>query len=114
MGGRVIKDKLFFFGNFREHARVFRNLRRDFRTSLLSVLIPRRTTRNRRASAATGSSIRKPELLPVDAQSGFELRRVRRQHRASTGNVNTDVTNQWAMGWDTVFTPRLTTASAWR
>jgi hypothetical protein len=108
LGGRVIKDKLFFFGNFEKTREA----------SAISVATPYFPSLTSYAAPydQTSSSVRGDWQVNSNNQTFFRWTRNEDSNfggfggntAPSTGNVNSDVTDQWAMGWDTVFTPRFT------
>src|SRR6266404_5227175 len=108
MGGRVIKDKLFFFGNFE-------NTREASAISIATPYFPALTSYPAPYDQKS-ASIRGDWQFNSNNSSFFRWTRNQDLNfggfggntAPSTGNVNTDVTDQWAMGWDTVLTPRLT------
>jgi hypothetical protein len=107
-GGKLIKDKLFFFGGFE-------NTYESSALSISSPFFPNLTT----ASAPYDQKSANARLdWDVNQRNRTFFRWTRNQDSnfggfggnalPSTGNINADNTNQWATGLDTVFTPRLT------
>jgi len=107
-GGKLIKDKLFFFGGFE-------NTYESSAISISSPFFPSLTT----ASAPYDQKSANARLDWAISQNNHSFFRWTRNVDSnfggfggnalpSTGNVNADNTNQWATGLDTVFTSRLT------
>ena len=107
-GGRLIKDKLFFFGGFE-------NTVENSAISISSPFFPSVTSASAPYTQQSGSA-RLDWTLNQRNQLFFRWTRNEDSNFGgfggsslpSTGNVNADNTNQWATGIDTVFTPRLT------
>jgi hypothetical protein len=107
-GGRLIRDKLFFFGGFE-------NTRENSALSVSSPFFPSVTSAAAPYDQKSGSA--RLDWTVSQMNRAF-FRWTRNQDSnfggfggntlPSAGNVNTDNTNQWATGIDTVFTPRLT------
>ncbi len=107
-GGRLIRDKLFFFGGFE-------NTREASAISVSSPFFPSLTTQSAPYDQKSASA-RLDWAVNQKNQSFFRWTRnvdsnfggFGGSSLPSTGNVNTDNTNQWATGLDTIFTSRLT------
>ena len=108
LGGPAIKNKVFFFGNFEK-------TRESSAISVATPYFPNITS----AAAPydqTSSSVRGDWRVSQNHQIFFRWTRNEDSNfggfggnaAPSSGNVNTDVTNQWAGGLDSVFTPHLT------
>ena len=108
LGGRVIKDKLFFFGNFEK-------TRESSAISVATPYFPAITSYPAPYNQ-TSSSARADWQITSRNSSFFRWTRNEDSNfggfggntAPSTGNVNTDVTNQYAVGLDTVISPRAT------
>ncbi|MCU1261199.1 MAG: Oar protein [Bryobacterales bacterium] len=107
-GGKLIKDKLFFFGGIE-------NTHEASALSIASPFFPGLTS----ASAPYDQKSANARLDWAVNQNNHALFRWTRNEDSnfggfggnalpSTGNINADNTNQWATGLDTVFTARLT------
>ncbi|HYL75890.1 MAG TPA: TonB-dependent receptor [Bryobacteraceae bacterium] len=108
LGGRLIRDKLFFFGNFEK-------TRESSAISVATPYFPNLTSFPAPYDQ-TSSSARADWQVNAKNQTFFRWTRNEDSNfggfggnaAPSSGNINADVTDQWAMGWDTVFSPRLT------
>lgn len=108
LGGPAIKNKVFFFGNFEKTRE----------SSAISVATPYFPNISSYPApyTQTSSSFRADWHINEKNQTFFRWTRNDDSNfggfggntAPSTGNFNTDITNQWAMGLDTVFTPRFT------
>ena len=107
-GGRLIKDKLFFFGGFE-------NTVENSAISISSPFFPSLTTLAAPYDQKSAST-RLDWAVTQNNQAFFRWTRNQDTNFGgfggnalpSTGNTNADNTNQWATGLDTVITPRLT------
>jgi hypothetical protein len=108
MGGRLIPDKLFFFGNFEK-------TRESSAISIATPYFPNLTSYPAPYDQ-TSSSIRGDWQVRANHQAFFRWTRNDDSNfggfggntAPSTGNVNTDVTNQYAVGLDSVVTAHMT------
>jgi hypothetical protein len=108
LGGRIIRDKLFFFGNFEKTRE----------SSAISISTPYFPTLTTYAAPydQTSSSVRGDWQMSQNHQTFFRWTRNEDSNFGgfggasvpSQGNVNTDVTNQYAMGLNSVFGAHLT------
>lgn len=108
MGGRVIPDKLFFFGNFEK-------TRESSAISVATPYFPNLTSYPAPYDQ-TSSSVRGDWQVRAKHQALFRWTRNDDSNfggfggntAPSTGNVNTDITNQYAVGLDSVLNTHLT------